>query len=66
MASAVEDRLLREKIIKNISYIEEKYLEKNNIIAPENAGYVNILNMFIILTLIATISISIACFLLRR
>ena len=54
-----------EKIIKNISYIEEKYLEKNNIISPENAGYVNILNMFIILTLIATISISIACFLIK-
>lgn len=56
---------LMEKIIKNISYIEEKYLEKNNIISPENAGYVNILNMFIILTLIATISISIACFLIK-
>lgn len=58
--------LLMEKIIKNISYIEEKYLEKNNIIATENAGYVNVLNMFIMLALLTTISISIACFLLRR
>ena len=52
--------MLMEKIIKNISYIEQKYQEKNNINPGKNAGYVNILNMLIILTIIATISIAIA------
>lgn len=52
--------MLMEKIIKNISYLETKYQEKNNIITNNKAGFVNMLNMFIILTIITIISIGIA------
>lgn len=52
--------ILMEKIIKNISYLEKKYQEKNNIILNSSAGYVNMLNMFIILTIITALSIGIA------
>ena len=58
--------ILMEKIIKNISYIEKKYQEKNNIVANGSAGFVNMLNMFIILSMIAAISIGIANFLYHR
>lgn len=56
---------LMEKIIKNISYLEQKYQEKNNIVPNANAGYVNALNMVIILTIITVVSISLAILLLR-
>jgi len=52
--------MLMEKIIKNISYLEIKYQERNNIIPNANGGYVNMLNMFIILSIISVLSIGIA------
>lgn len=51
---------LMSKIIKNISYLELKYKEKNNLQINPNSGFVNTLNMMIILIVIFTISISIA------
>lgn len=57
--------LLMEKIIKNISYIEKKYQEKNHIVPNNNAGYVNMLNMLIILIVIAVFSIGIANIIIR-
>jgi len=51
---------LMKKIINNISYLEQKYKEKNNITTTSNAGFVNILNIIIILGMIISISIAIA------
>ena len=56
---------LMQKIINNLSYIEKKYNEKNNIESNENAGFINILQMVTILSIITIISIAIAAFLYR-
>ena len=51
---------LMMKIINNFSYLEKKYQEKNNIIPTENAGYINIVTMIAVLSIITIISIVIA------
>ena len=52
--------ILMEKIIKNIAYLEKKYQEKNNIVPNGSAGFINAINMVIILSIITVFSIAIA------